>query len=251
MPSRAQVLVEGTALAPLARLARRVIRAVRPRSLTPLEQRAEEYDRLTVAVARRSLRGAGTCVDAGANRGDLLAAFIAASPGSRFVAFEPIPDLARGLRRRCPEAEVITTALSDSAGTATFRYLPGRPALSSLLVRPERERGQKVTELEVTLDTLDHAVADRRPIAFLKIDVEGAELALLRGARAVLREDQPVVVLECAPDHLADVAEELSANGYALWLMHEWLRDGDAVTSIDEVVVGNTEFQFVAAPSTG
>src|SRR5438045_924967 len=132
-------LATSAPLEPFARRAYRAYRRLAPKTLSPLEQKAADYDRMTVDVAGRSLSGSGTCVDAGANKGDLLEQFIGVSPTSTFVAFEPIPAMAKMLRRRCPAADIREVALADHAGTAEFRYLPDRPALSSLLVRPERE----------------------------------------------------------------------------------------------------------------
>jgi FkbM family methyltransferase len=250
MQRRLRRLATNPMLGPVARRAYRGYRSLVPKTLTPLQQKAEDYDRMTVEVACRSLTGTGTCVDAGANKGDLLVQFITASPSSTFLAFEPIPDLVKALRRRCPKADVRALALSDRVGTAEFRYLPDRPALSSLLVRPDREAGEAVQDLQVPVDTLDNVVAGSPRVEFLKVDVEGAELDLFRGARRVLTVDRPVVVFECGGvQNLTDVAAELLRRDYALWTMPEWLADGPVLNGTDGLLAAAEagEFQFVAA----
>jgi FkbM family methyltransferase len=250
MQSRLRRFATSAPVEPVARRLYGVYRRAVPRALTPLEQKAESYDDMTVDVARRCLSGTGTCIDAGANRGDLLARFIDASPTSRFLAFEPIPALAQRLSRRCPKADVRAVALSDHSGKAVFRYLPDRPALSSLLVRPERERGLDVEDLQVALETLDAATAGVPRIEFLKVDVEGAELELFRGARRVLTEDRPVVVFECGgAENLAAVHAELAQSSYQVWTMPSWLETGPPLAGEIALLAAadDGEFQFVAA----
>ena len=58
---------------------------------------------------------------------------------------------------------------------------------------------------EVKLIALDN-YAVRRPVRFIKIDVEGAELLAFRGAKELLREDRPVILSELHPAQLAKVS---------------------------------------------
>jgi hypothetical protein len=60
-----------------------------------------------------------------------------------------------------------------------------------------------VTEVKlITLDTY----AVRRPVHFIKIDVEGAELLAFRGAKELLKQDRPVILSELHPDQLSKVS---------------------------------------------
>jgi hypothetical protein len=80
--------------------------------------------------------------------------------------------------------------------------------------------GERCTGVSVEVTTLDHYLRDEtRPIRALKIDVEGHERAVLRGARSVLQAHAPLVVMECEARHLAggsviDVLHELREVGY-------------------------------------
>ena len=72
-------------------------------------------------------------------------------------------------------------------------------------------------DVEVDVVPLDAFAAQAgRSIDFLKIDVEGFELAVLEGARALLASERPVVMVEVQADHAA-VFRLLREHGYALF----------------------------------
>lgn len=61
------------------------------------------------------------------------------------------------------------------------------------------------------------------PIAFLKIDVEGAEAAVLRGAARLLGRDKPVVVFECASAKLPDCLPVLEEAGLRVSFLADYV----------------------------
>jgi FkbM family methyltransferase len=160
--------------------------------LSPSEQRRDWRDaRHLELLLAFTLRADSNCIDVGANVGDVLSHMVRLAPRGRHVAFEPLPDLAAELRRRFPGVAVHQSALSDAAGTATFYRVCDSPARSSL-----RPTDLPESPLSVPLERLDDALP--RPYApdLIKIDVEGAEAAVLRGAQETLRRCRPLVVLE-------------------------------------------------------
>ena len=108
------------------------------------------------------------------------------APKGAHVAFEPIAELADELRQRFPSATVHHAAVSDRSGQATFRLYPPTPAMSSLRGRPDLDPGRH-EEVTVATVTLDEALDGIRP-DFVKIDVEGAEGLVLRGATETLAQ---------------------------------------------------------------
>jgi FkbM family methyltransferase len=249
MRQQAVMLLSGTRFERLARISYNACRDRLPAALvSPDAVKAREYDRLTIEIARRALCAGGNSIDVGANCGSILKALIKQSPAGQHWAFEPIPNLAIGLRRRFPTARVFELALSDYTGTADFHFLPGAAAYSSLLARPEVEAGQVVRHLRVDVGMLDNVIPEDVPIAFIKVDVEGGEAGVLRGATGLLRRDKPVVVFECAPAKLADCLPPLQDAGLGVWLPEDFIagtrRAQDEVMTL---ALERHEFYFVAS----
>ncbi len=216
--------------------------------LAPRVARGRTYDRLTVQIARRALAEGGGCIDVGANAGQILRKLVRASPAGPHWAFEPIPRYTQRLRRKFPAVTVSDVALSDHTGVAEFNYYPDDPAYSSLLSRPGVASGQPARKLQVHVRRLDDCVPETAPIRFIKIDVEGAEAAVLRGAVRTLRTTRPVIVFECEPENLGNCLPALERAGLRISLLAEYaagvhLDPGDAVQAGRE----RGEFYYVAS----
>lgn len=129
--------------------------------------------------------------DIGAHLGDRSLAF--AALGGRVVAVEPQPGLRRLLTwrlRRYPQARVVADAVGQWPGRARLALSDRHPTLATLNHQWRREIGQAnpdfaavewEREVEVDVVTLDDLIARHGRPAFCKIDVEGAEEAVLAG----------------------------------------------------------------------
>ena len=155
-----------------------------------------------VRVLERRLRADSNCIDAGCNRGDFLNHLVQMCPAGRHIAVEPQADLAELVRRRFPQVEVLQVALSDETGTATFNVVKTTPSMSGFRQLHYFGRSEELATIEVQTRTLDSIVPPEHDVAFIKMDVEGAELAVLRGASAVLKRCRPVIYFECFADWL-------------------------------------------------
>jgi FkbM family methyltransferase len=176
--------------------------------------------RLARAVQRLVLPG-DTCLDVGANIGwyTLLLARVA-GPAGRVYALEPDPRAhARllenvGLNLWARNVAAHQLAVADAPGTSTLFVTP--EALYSSLYH-QAHGGAAGEEVRVT--TLD-AFAEEQgigPVHFVKCDVEGAEMAVLRGAERLLtREAPPVVQLEVNPQ--TSTGAGTSTAGMLGWL---------------------------------
>jgi FkbM family methyltransferase len=184
--------------------------------------KGRNYDILTLQIARQALNNGGSAIDVGAHEGDILRHLVKYSPGPHW-AFEPIPTFAARLRRRFPDVTVEPCALSDSNGQETFHFLPSAAAYSSLIHRAEIVNDRVIKRLTVQVRTLDDYLSGDVKIAFLKIDVEGAEPAVLRGARRLLRRCQPVTVFECASAELPDCIAALHGTGLRVSFLADFL----------------------------
>jgi FkbM family methyltransferase len=139
-------------------------------------------------LARQVAPHVSTFVDVGAHAGDWSAALLELAPEARGVMFEPSPVLSDHLRARFAgevQVEVVQAAVADASGTAQF-YDEGSAGQTSSLVAGASARGAVEREVEVV--TLDEALAARGidEVELLKVDAEGVDLAVMRGARRLL-----------------------------------------------------------------
>jgi len=144
-------------------------------------------------------------VDVGANRG--MYTYWMGKRALRVDAFEPQPGFARYIRSaHLPNVHVHETALSDHAGVAKL-LIPEDDGLAriaswdrtdAVYAAAEAQLGAR-RELEVQTRTLDSFKLAN--VGFLKIDVEGHELAVLGGAHETITESRPVVFVESEARH--------------------------------------------------
>lgn len=158
-----------------------------------------------------------TFVDVGANLG--LYTRGAVAHRMKVVAIEPNPSLADNLERLFPRGvRVVRRALSDRAGNSTF-YLPVTPRgeiHSRGSLGADANPGYALRALEVETIPLD--ALRLTDVAIVKIDVEGHELAVLRGATELLARDRPTLLVEIEERHhvggSADVFRFLAERDY-------------------------------------
>src|SRR4051794_32216785 len=134
---------------------------------------------------RQAAADARVVVDVGANLGNWLAPALDAGPHiEQVVAYEPAQATAAELRRRFgddPRVIVVEAAVADEAGQTTFWEEPDHGETSSLAAGAPSTQAQPRTVDVVTLDTeLPRQGIDN--VDLLKIDTEGYDLHVLRGA---------------------------------------------------------------------
>jgi len=157
--------------------------------------RIEARDNLALAaVMTVVLRPDSSFIDVGAHSGDILAVADRLAPVGAHVAFEPIPEFADELQRRLPRADIRAVALSNEVGEASFTVAPHTPMMSGLKERPDIPAGPRRV-IRVELSRLDDEITGIHP-AMIKIDVEGAELNVLRGAERTIDAHRPVIAFE-------------------------------------------------------
>ncbi len=171
------------------------LRRVRRRFL-PAHIRADIRDtQLLVALLEEMLEPDSDCLDVGAHAGSVLREMVRLAPRGRHVAWEPLPAFAARLREQFPGVEVREAALGDRAGTRSFAHVIEDPGWSGFVARPTPSPSP-VEELTVEVERLDDVLPDGVCPAFMKIDMEGAEEEMLRGAVETLRRHRPVVAFE-------------------------------------------------------
>ncbi len=151
---------------------------------------------------RKHIRSGDACVDVGGNLGyySLLMARLT-GPKGRVVTFEPVAENLAVLREnieinKFKNIKVVDSALGERAGVLKLIRSGSETFTATPSTRGYAVEGEHM-EVEVRVDTLD-SYLDReflRPNV-IKIDVEGAELDVLRGATETLRTARPTLLLE-------------------------------------------------------
>lgn len=170
---------------------RQVKRAFEPDSV---RRDRDDNDHLR-AILGAILQPDSNCIDVGAHEGVFLSDITRLAPRGRHIAYEPLPDLAAELARRFPSVDVRRRALSDHQGEAEFAHVVTRPGWSGFRERPYPDR-ETVRRISVRTESLDTAIPPDYVPHFIKIDVEGAEEQVLRGAMETVRRHRPIVALE-------------------------------------------------------
>lgn len=151
----------------------------------------------------------GAFVDVGVNLGQTLSKVKLVDPTRSYFGFEPnaachayLEKLVRA--NNWPNVTILPCGLSDRTSILRL-HVSAHDAtdglgsfLPSLEERPEAVLNYAKHAVAFRFAELAHLIDER--IAFLKIDVEGAELEVVRGMAETIRRDEPIVAIELMPD---------------------------------------------------
>ena len=219
-----------------------------------------KYDRLTYKVINQVVKKDSICIDIGCHKGEILDKILKNAPNQKHYAFEPIPSLYKQLKEKYKETTIVFPyALSDNEGEVRFNHVKNAPEYSGILQRTYF--GLKEPDIEkVIVETmkLDSLVPANSKIDFIKIDVEGGEFPVLRGAQRVLKESKPVVVFECGlggsefygtkPEALFDYLDK--EINLKVSLLDRWIQNEPPLTKeeFSNTFYKGLEFYFIAYP---
>lgn len=237
--------VEGTKYEPLAI-------ALRELSMGKGERLGRRDDRLLKLLMSYILKEDSNCIDVGAHKGDMLSDMYRLSPNGQHYAFEPLPDLAMKLKERFPN--VFEIALSDEEGMVEFYRNVIDPGYSGLKQGVYKKGQNKVELITVQTRRLDDILPPDLKVDFIKIDVEGAELQVMRGAERTIKTHQPYIVLE----HGARVAPYYGITSEMVYeflvencKMHLFLMDGQGPLGKEDflhITDKGLAWNFIARP---
>ena len=137
-------------------------------------------------------------VDIGAHIGSVTAGVSTYSKPRKIIAIEAMPSKAAHLKSRFPNVVVIDTALGETTGQTKFYINLKQTGFSSLVPSGAGAANQRISEITVKLSRLDDIVEDS-DVDVIKIDVEGAEVGVIRGGQQILQSCRPVILFESGP----------------------------------------------------
>lgn len=218
-----------------------------------------EYDRLTRLIIKQCLADGGNAIDIGCHKGEILDLFLKYSPNGKHYGFEPIPKMYEALQIKYnSRAKIFGYALSDIEGTTTFQFVKNAPAYSGIRKRNYPTANPDIEEINVEVKKLDSVISQNEKIDLIKIDVEGAELGVLKGSIKTILKNKPVIIFECglgASDHY-NTTPELVFNFLTnecrlnISTLKNWLSNQANLTSDDFIKTynNNSDYYFIAAP---
>jgi FkbM family methyltransferase len=191
------------------------------------------FERATVAACQRYVRPGDVALDIGANIGSHtlhLAQFVA--PSGRVVAFEPTTFAYRKLLANiamnpdlAPRITAEQIMLVETGAKRLQPQLYSSWPLSSESDLHAKHRGRLMSTTGARALSLDEYLGSARvsSVALIKLDVDGHECAVLRGATDTIRRFRPLIVMEVAPyvlhevgHQLGDLVEIIRSLGYTL-----------------------------------
>lgn len=175
------------------------------------------------------LRRGEVFYDVGAHIGfvSLIGARLVGLQGNVF-AFEADPEnssrvLDHARTNSLPQIEVIRSAVWSECKMLSFQRDSAASSRNTGAVAQPRENSNAGEVISIPAVTLDRFAEEHRAPNVIKIDVEGAECEVLKGAEAVFRDGKPILICEVhhAQASVA-VSEWLEQRGYRWeWLGHE------------------------------
>ena len=185
-------------------------------ALTRLPRRNPEKDGIvandTIAdvLVTQLCRKGGTFIDVGAQYGSVFARALRNDPDLNVIAFEADAQKADVLRKIHSGVLIFSVAAGEKPGEADFHVNEKSSGFNSLVPTT----GPHIHRERVKVVRLDDVIFDEFP-DLIKIDVEGAELGVLRGAAKLVSKSRPVIMFEC-------VLRGTNALGYSAKGLWSW-----------------------------
>lgn len=157
-----------------------------------------KYDRYTEQIINQYIHKKSVCIDVGAHKGEILDLIINNAPEQSHFAFEPIPSFYTKLEEKYgSKYKIYPYALSNEEGSSSFQFVKNAPAYSGLKQRDYKVKNPEIEKIQVQLKKLDDIIPTDTKIDLIKIDVEGAEFNVLKGAEATIKKSKPLIIFEC------------------------------------------------------
>ena len=215
----------------------------------------QRYDKQTKRIMQIVLEDESTFIDVGSHKGEVLELALKISKKGKHFAFEPIPNLFHKLNNKYgSKCEVLNYGLSDQKKQSSFQHVTTNPAYSGIRKRTY-PKDEQVETIQIQLDTLDNQLKQHDRVDMIKIDVEGAELEVLKGAKKIIEKFHPIIVFEHglgASDHYNTSPEDILSffdyHQYQLFTLKGFIADEPALLRNEfiDLYLTNKEYYFLA-----
>ena len=217
-----------------------------------------KYDVETFSIMAKALGRHSTAIDVGTSVGKFISTFNSYSPDGQHFGFEASPASYQHVKKRIKASNIslYNMAVSNKTGTCEFNVSQNSDYSGLIPTKSALEFGPSMP-IKLETDTLDNIIPKDLAVDFIKIDVEGAELWVLEGAKELLRRCKPVVVFEfeshandyeVKPEEIFDLLESVNMN---IWTTEYYLCDKLPLSRNEFVGFFNKEYEtyFVSAPA--
>ncbi len=215
----------------------------------------QRYDKQTKRIMKIVLEDQSTFIDVGSHKGEILSEALKISPKGKHFAFEPIPYLYHKLKNKYGQScEIKNFGLSDKKTKSDFQHVISNSAYSGIKLRTY-PKVENIETIQIELDTLDNQLKKHDRVDLIKIDVEGGEFDVLKGAINVIDKFHPVIVFEHgigASDHYqtspTDIFEFFNSIDYQLFTLKGFIDDSESLSMIEfhDLYHTNKEYYFLA-----
>ena len=143
-------------------------------------------------------------LDVGVNVGQTLVKYRSLYPQGKYIGFEPNPTCVSYVNQlvqvnRWEHLDIYPVGVAEKAGLCELNFFHGSEVDSTASIVADFRPDQPIRRRShIALFPLDEFHL-KHPISFVKIDVEGAELEVLRGTQSILSNDRPLVSTEILP----------------------------------------------------
>jgi FkbM family methyltransferase len=207
-----------------------------------------DYELNNINFLNNYLTKGMTVIDVGAHLGALSMIMAEkVGPTGKIISFEPTPStfllLQKTVSINGQSAVVIPVrkAVSDKPGKAQF-YVMGAEANNANSLSNNGDTQHKGVPVDIDLTSIDLVKKEYQlsAIDLVKIDAEGAELSVLKGAIEVIKKDKPKIILALHPasiiqfgDTLLGIWQFIEENGYSVYLKNDKIDKGFFIKQID------------------
>lgn len=219
----------------------------------------QKYDAQTLKILRKIAHAQMNAIDVGCHKGEVLDTILKLAPQGQHYCFEPLPDLFQGLlNKKYPSnCHFYDIALSYEKGETSFNYVISNPSYSGLLKRQYDRPNEEDTLITVKTDLLDNIIPSDVSVAFIKIDVEGAEMLVLKGAKNTITRCRPIIIFEFGlgasdvygtqPKQIFNFFKDCGMN---VSLMKYWLENKPPLSmeAFEEQFYTSKNYYFIAYP---